>query len=643
MPRFAAFARHDHITECHPLTLTHDDPVRCAEAIIDQVGHKIVLAIPLGIGKPNLLVNALYGLAEADRRLKLRILTGLTLIRPTYKSDLERRFAGPIVERLFGSWPALAYAEALRRGNLAPNVTVHEFFLQAGQWLSNPVMQQNYTSLNYSSVYTHVMREGVNVVAQLIAPPRADIATSGDLQYSLSSNTDVSLDLDDYIRDRRRSGAPISVIGEINANLPYMSGAAAVPRDRFDLMLEPPTPHFDLFAPPKEPVSLADYAMALHAATLVKDGGTLQIGIGSFADALTHALILRHTQSARFRDLVARLGEPPATDAQYGPFEQGLYGCSEMLVDGFLALRRAGILKRRVSDAGRDVLVHAGFFLGSRAFYDELRAMTPAELDEIAMTSISFTNTLTGDAATKIAHRRDARFINTALAATLLGAVSSDQLEDGRVISGIGGQADFVAMAHQIPGARSIIAVRSTRAQGANSTSNIHWHYGNTSIPRQFRDIVVTEYGIADIRGRTDMEVISAMLGVTDARFQPQLQQAAAAAGKLPKNFTLPSSAKNNTPARIDEALTSARREGLLPQFPLGTDMTETEQALLPALGKLRRASPARLLSYVMQGMVPGELPSGANEKLERLCLDRTADLKTKAMRALVLGALRSR
>lgn len=624
------------------MTLTHDDPVRCAEAIIDRVGRTIVLAIPLGIGKPNLLVNALYGLAEADRRLSLRILTGLTLVRPSYKRDLERRFAAPIVERLFGSWPELTYAEALRRGNLAPNVTVHEFFLQAGQWLSNPVMQQNYASLNYRDVHTHVMREGVNVVAQLIAPPRADVAQPDGPRFSLSSNTDVSLDLDDYIRDRRRNGEPIAVVGEINANLPYMGGAAAVPRDRFDLVFEPSRPHFDLFAPPKEPVSLTDYAMALHAATLVKDGGTLQIGIGSFADALTHALILRHTQSARFRDLVARLGEPPSPGAEYGPFEHGLYGCSEMLVDGFLALRRAGILKRRVLDAGRDVLIHAGFFLGSRAFYEELRALTPDELDEIAMTSISFTNTLAGDTATKIAQRRDARFINTALAATLLGAVSSDQLEDGRVISGIGGQGDFVAMAHQIPGARSIIAVRSTRMQGARTTTNIHWRYGNMSIPRQLRDIVVTEYGIADIRGRTDMEVISAMLAVTDARFQARLRQDAIAAGKLPKDFALPSSAANNMPSRIEEALAPARREGLLPQFPFGSDMTETEQALLPALGKLRRASPARLFSYVVQGMMPGEVPLGTHEKLERLGLDRPVDIKARAMRALVLGAIRS-
>ncbi len=85
------------------MTQTYNDPTRCAEAIIDQVGRNLVMAIPVGIGKPNLMVNALYALVEADRRLSLRILTGLTLVRPQYKSDLERRFAEPFVERLFGS------------------------------------------------------------------------------------------------------------------------------------------------------------------------------------------------------------------------------------------------------------------------------------------------------------------------------------------------------------------------------------------------------------------------------------------------------------------------------------------------------------------------------------------------------------
>ena len=130
---------------------------------------------------------------------------------------------------------------------------------------------------------------------------------------------------------------------------------------------------------------------------------------------------------------------------------------------------------------GRGAILHAGFFVGNHAFYRELRDMPRAELEEIAMTAISFTNTLHGDADLKRAQRPHARFVNTAMVATLLGAVSSDQLEDGRVVSGPGGQHDLVAMAHELDGARSIIAVRSTRRQNRKTVSNIVWRYANAT------------------------------------------------------------------------------------------------------------------------------------------------------------------
>lgn len=624
------------------MPVSHTDPVRAAEAIIDRVGRDLVLALPVGIGKPSLTINALYKIAEADRRLRLRIYTGLTLVRPRYSSTLEQRFVSPLLDRLFASWPDLAYAEALRDNRLAPNVEVHEFFLQAGQWLSNPTMQQSYASLSYSHVANHLQRVGVNVFAQLVAP---DPQGSRD-KLSLGANTDVTLEMAPWVEARRASGVKMAIAGEVNANLPYMLGEAEVPRDRFDILLEPPAPHFDLFAPPKEPVTLSDYAMALHVATLVKDGGTLQIGIGSFADAVTHALILRHTRNAEFRDLVGKLGRPPHPDAELGPFQKGLYGCSEMLVDGFLALRRAGILTRTVTTTrggtSSEAFVHGGFFLGSREFYRELREMPREELARIGMTGITFTNTLHGDTAAKIAQRPHARFINTGMTATLLGAVSSDQLEDGRVVSGIGGQADFVLMGHDLPGARSILSVRSARGSRLGKRqSNIVWRYGNTSIPRQLRDIVVTEYGLADIRGASDKECVAAMLGVADSAFQSGLQAEATSASKLPRTFSLPDYARANTPERLAAVLAPARKSGLLPLFPLGTEMTDTEQALIPTLGALKRASPLHLMRMLKAGLT-GSAPSAAEgDSLARLKLASPADLKERLLAALVLGAMR--
>ena len=72
-----------------------------------------------------------------------------------------------------------------------------------------------------------------------------------------------------------------------------------LPRTEPDLLLDSPATDFPLFAPPREPVALADYAAGLHAASLVRDGGTLQIGIGSLGDAVAQALVLRQRQQRR--------------------------------------------------------------------------------------------------------------------------------------------------------------------------------------------------------------------------------------------------------------------------------------------------------------------------------------------------------
>ncbi len=171
-----------------------------------------------------------------------------------------------------------------------------------------------------------------------------------------------------------------------------------------------------------------------------------------------------------------------------------------MFVDGFLDLLDAGILKREVDGA----LLHAGFFVGPKSHYQRLRDMPPELLAKLQMTAISFTNELYGDQERKTRGRVRASFINNALMATLLGAVVSDGLENGRVISGVGGQHNFVTQAFALPDARSILTVKSTRRAGGKLQSNIRWNYGHTTIPRHERDIVISEYGIADLRGKPD-------------------------------------------------------------------------------------------------------------------------------------------
>ena len=605
------------------------DPEAIAEDIIRDVGTELVVGLPLGLGKANHVANALYARAAADRSIKLTLFTALTLEKPRPSSLLEQRFIGPVIDRLFGGYPDLAYAGALHAGELPPNIEVVEFFFLAGKWLRVPYAQQHYISANYTHASSYLLARGLNVVTQLVAKRVVDGAT----RYSLSCNTDTTLDV---LRARREGRASFRLIGQVNSELPFMPGLGDLPADEFSAVLDSPATEFPLFAPPAEPVSDTKYAIGLHAAGLVPDGGTLQIGIGQIGDALAQGLIVRHRDSKQFQAIMQRLA-PAASPAESGPFTKGLYGVSEMLIEAFLGLIEAGILTREVDGA----TLHGGFFLGPKSFYRALREMPAAQLARIQMMPVSFTNQLYGGEDAKRRARVDARFVNTAMMATLMGATVSDGLEDGRVISGVGGQYNFVAQAFELEGARTIIALDSTRQAGRKTHSNLRWNYGHETIPRHLRDVFVTEYGVADVRGKSDAETIAAMLAIADSRFQDELARTAKDAGKLPKGFEIPRAHRENFPEQIAIALKPAREAGLLPSFPFGSDFDAVEQRLIPALQLLRDAqrTPLALPGLLWQGMT--QPPDASNrECLARLGLDKPTMFAERAYRALVNAAL---
>ncbi|HXQ08621.1 MAG TPA: acetyl-CoA hydrolase/transferase C-terminal domain-containing protein, partial [Bradyrhizobium sp.] len=559
------------------------DPDAIAEHIIRDVGTHLVVGLPLGLGKANHIANALYARAAADRTISLTFFSALTLEKPKPSNLLERRFIAPVIERLFGSYPDLAYADALHAGALPPNIQVIEFFFLAGRWLRVPFAQQHYISANYTHASSYLLARGLNVVTQLVAKRVVD----GVTRYSLSCNTDTTLDI---LRARAENRASFKLIGQVNSELPFMPGAGDLPADEFSAVLDSPVTDFPLFAPPSEPITDTKYAIGLHAARLVRDGGTLQIGIGQVGDALAQGLIVRHRDNPQFHAIMKRLApDAPVVAENNGPFEQGLYGVSEMLFEAFLGLIEAGIIKREVDG----VLLHGAFFLGPKSFYRALREMAPEQLARIQMMPVSFTNELYGDEDLKRRARIDARFVNNAMMATLMGAAISDGLENGQVVSGVGGQYNFVAQAFALQGARSILTVEATRQAGATAQSNIRWAYGHETIPRHLRDVFITEYGVADVRGKSDADVIAAMLAVADSRFQAELARQAKDAGKLPKEFEIPAAHRDNHPDRIAAALKPAREAGLLPQFPFGSDFTDTEQRLIPALQLLQDAQRA--------------------------------------------------
>jgi acyl-CoA hydrolase len=329
---------------------TFDNTAACVEATLERIGRRIHLGTPLGLGKANHLVNEFYRRAREDPRLELRISTALTLGRPRWKNDIERRFVEPLAERLFGGYPELEYVDPVRSGKLPENIRVNEFYFQPGTLLGSPLAQQEYVSSNYSHVVRTLMDAGINVVAQLVAKDQEDGAT----RYSLSCNPDLTLDLVPRMREVERRREKFAMLAQVNRNLPFMYGDASVGPEFFDGIVDNPGLDFPLFGPPNYPVSTTDYMIALHVSALIRDGGTLQLGIGALGDAITSLLKVRHEQNELYVDLLANAGVLERYGAVVervggtGPFREGLFAATEMLIAGFLELYRSGILKRRV-------------------------------------------------------------------------------------------------------------------------------------------------------------------------------------------------------------------------------------------------------------------------------------------------------
>jgi hypothetical protein len=647
-----------------------------AASLLASIDGPLRVGAPLGIGKPHRFLNALYARVAADPSRPLTLYTALSLDPPTGSSELERRFLGPLVSRLYGdaasgnAFPRLAYVEAMKRDALPAHIEVEEFYFQSGALLGSTQAQRRYASLNYTHVARAMADRGMNVLVQKVA------AGEDGSRLSLSSNTDLTFDAIDAVVAR---GLPRPIlVAEIDPLLPWLDGTAAVDADFFDMVVLPPPlgsgagtnpgVYPPLFAVPRQPVGEIDYAIGFYASTLVRDGGTLQIGIGTLADALAYALALRHTDNAAYRRVLQALDPElerhPTVLASGGldPFAQGLYGCSEMINEGFRLLVDAGVIRRKVVDnealmqrlnAGTADLsdrklverdgefLHGAFYLGSPAFYDWLRGLDAKTRRAIGMKRVSEVNELYGgNEALERLQRRDARFFNSCMMATALGAAVSDALEDGRVVSGVGGQYNFVAMGHALPDARSVLLLRATRDERGRAASNVRWAYGHCTIPRHLRDVYVTEYGIADLRGRTDEDCVIAMAGIADARFQRGLLERARAHRKLRRDFAAPAHWKRNDRDLLHRALAPLRADGTLPDYPLGSDFTEVEQRLVQALGWLRAhtATPRAKAAVLAGSMFDGR--TAEREALARMRLDRPRGLRERLLTRLVAYAL---
>lgn len=711
-------------------TIIIKTPEEASKQIINNTKGEIILAAPLGAGKANHVMNALYRDVKAINKYKLQILTALTLQVPTPSSDLERRFLAPFFKRVFADYPNLEYEKDRLAQAVPENIKIIEFYFPPGKYKNYPKEQQNYLSSNYTHVTRDVMNLGVNVVCQQVCKKVLD---NGETIYSLSCNPDTVLDLVDKMK---AAGKPLLIVGQVNQNLPFMYGESIVTEDFFDILLDNRELDHQVFGPPKMSVSEADYMIGLHASTLVKDDGEIQIGIGSLGDSLVYNLCLRNKDNQKYRDILNQFEIdkkifPVIEDSgSLEPFNKGLFAATEMFVDSFAMLFEEKILKKKVYDDitlqklinqnkithnfSDDILkllyqerkihsrlteqdlqwlkefgilreevklkdkttlllpdgqainndlfdeeahsflqnkglgeklrngavAHAGFFLGPQSFYQFLKDLPIEQRKLIRMKRISQINQLYGHEEIDRLQRKNGRFINTCMKVSLNGSASSDALEDNTQISGVGGQYNFVAMAHELPDARSILQLRSTRINKGSLESNIVFNYGNCTIPRHLRDIVITEYGIADLRGKTDQDVAIELIKIADSRFQPLLLEHAKNHGKIAQNYLLPERFKTNFPERYLLLMKKLKQEELFPPFPMGCDFTDEEIQLGKALKKLKKLSSNKisLISFLLKNLY--KKPQGKEKLLKRMELDRPSGLKQTIYQKLILGCL---
>jgi acyl-CoA hydrolase len=272
------------------------------------------------------------------------------------------------------------------------------------------------------------------------------------------------------------------LIAEINQRMPATSGTARIPIDRFSAVVETDRP---LLQAPERGPDEVDKMIAHHVAGLIEDGDTVQLGVGSLPSAVLDQL-------SGHRDL-------------------GMH--SGMISDSVLRLVDVGALTGAKKEIDTGVIV-TGAALGSTALYDRIPEL-PVEFRPASYTH----------SPAVLAQLRSFVAINSAIEVDLSGQVGAE-VRHGVYVGAVGGQADFSRAAANT-GARSIIALRST--SGGDSTIKPFLLGSTVTTARTDVDHVVTEHGVASLRGTTLAERARRLAGVAAPKHREQLAHAAAA------------------------------------------------------------------------------------------------------------------
>ena len=294
----------------------------------------------------------------------------------------------------------------------------------------------------------------------------------------------MSLSLGLVIEKQLMAAADLVVL-EINENLPWTLGDTQVHVSEVDYVVENHVPLFELpAAPPRE----WERAIGGYIAELIEDGSTIQLGIGGIPNAITAFLLER-------RDL-------------------GVH--TEMFTDGMVDLYEAGVITGRRKTLWQGKMVGA-FALGSQKLYDFVDNNLVVEFQQGKVTNDPYI----------IGQNYKMVSVNTALQVDVYGQVCSQSIGP-RHYSGTGGQLDTHRGAQLSPGGRGIIALRSTARGGTLSTIvPVLTEGAEVTVPSQDVDTVVTEHGVAELKGRCVRDRMEALIKIAHPDFRDWIREEA--------------------------------------------------------------------------------------------------------------------
>lgn len=276
-----------------------------------------------------------------------------------------------------------------------------------------------------------------------------------------------------------------TIIAQINPNMPFSYGDCVVNLSRLsaavycdDPLVEVPTP---------EPTE-AEIAIGNYIAGRIPDGATLQIGVGGIPNAVLRAL--------------------------HGHKHLGLH--TEAMTDGVLPLLEKGIIDNSLKALCPGVSV-ASLALGSRELYRKMDYNKEMIFKDVAWTNDPFNIALNPKVAA----------INSCLEIDLTGQICADSIGT-RIYSGIGGQHDFVYGASRSQGGQSFLAMLSTSGKGHNKIKPVLTPGAGVVTTRFQTNYVVTEYGIADLRGKDLAQRARMLVELAAPQFRQELDRAAA-------------------------------------------------------------------------------------------------------------------